>query len=169
MLENKTQAKPVLMTYAAKMGLEEVITMLGHDPRLVGVAELEDVARRLCDAAEHNGLERPSWGWRYLRNVLNGKLEASKRLTDAILRLGALLDGAPAEAIAGERVTILALGRVAAGAVVLADSRPCGNPGCRVEFVPRVPWQRFHSRECGKIVRNLNHEIHEKHERGKKR
>ena len=167
MLENRMTAKPVLMTYAAKMGLEEVITMLGHDPRMVGVEALGDVARRLCDAAEHNGLERPSWGWRYLRNVLNGKLEASRRLTDAILRVGALLDGAPAESVQGERVQILALGKVSAGAVVLADSKRCGNPGCKVEFVPKVPWQKCHSKECAAARRRLNHEIHEKHEKGK--
>jgi hypothetical protein len=171
MLENRTTTKTVLMTYDAKNGLEEVIQALGHDPRMVGVEPLEDVARRLCDAADHNGQARPEWGWRYLRNVLNGKLDASRKLTDAILRLGALLDGAAVEAVQGERVQVLALGKVAAGAVVLADSKRCGNPACRVEFVPRVPWQKCHSAECAKTVRKINHETlyrGQAHEKGKK-
>jgi hypothetical protein len=112
------------------------------------VEKLQEIAERLCQVAR--GETPPSWGWRYLRNVLNGKLDASQRLSDAIMRLGASIDGAAAEAVKGERVMVLALGQVEAGAVVLGSSKRCGNPACKIVFVPVVPWQKCHSAACAK-------------------
>ena len=34
-------------------------------------------------------------------------------------------------------------GAVPAGSLVLGEARQCVWPGCRVRFVPRVPWQRY--------------------------
>lgn len=129
--------------------LEELIRSFGHYPDVIPYQELQGIADRLSQVARK---DRRPWTWRYLRSVLSGTVEPSQLLVDTMMKLGALVDGAPVEAVQGERVTVLALGHVAAGAVVLADSIPCGNPACKVVFVPRVPWQRFHSRECGRFT-----------------
>ena len=132
--------------------LEELIRSFGHYPDVIPYQELQVIADRMSQVARK---EKRPWTWRYLRSVLSGTVEPSQLLVDTMMKLGALVDGAPVEAVQGERVTILALGHVAAGAVVLADSIPCGNPACRVVFVPRVPWQKCHSGECARAVRKL--------------
>ncbi len=132
--------------------LEELIRSFGHYPDVIPYQELQAIADRLSQVARKD--KRP-WTWRYLRSVLSGTVEPSQLLVDTMMRLGALVDGAPVEAVQGERVTVLALGKVAAGAVVLADSIQCGNPACRVVFVPRVPWQKCHSGKCTREMRKL--------------
>lgn len=135
--------------------LIELVEALGHDPALISTANLQGIADRLSTVAGRSTV----WGWRYLRNVLNHKIDASRALIDAMQRLGAMLDGAPVEAVQGERVTILALGHVDAGALILADSIRCANPACRVVFVPRTPNQRAHCKECARIARKLKCQV----------
>jgi hypothetical protein len=159
--------KKAVMVRDGKMLLEELIRAFGHYPDVIPYAELQEIAYKLSRVAGEKKTARP-WTWRYLRSVLNETVEPSQLLVDTMLKLGALVDGAPKEAVLGERVQVLALGKVSAGAVVLGDSKRCGNPGCRVEFVPKVPWQKCHSAECAAARRRLNHEIHETHEKGKK-
>ena len=131
--------------------LGELIRAFGHFPEVISVADLQVIADRLTEVA---GKEK-GWTWRYLRSVLSGTVEPSAKLVDAMMRLGALVDGAPKESVMGERVTVLALGQVEAGAVVLASSKRCANPACKVVFVPVVPWQKCHSKSCAKAVRDV--------------
>lgn len=112
------------------------------------VDDLQGIADRLSDLAGHS----PGWGWRYLRNILNGKIDASRILLDAIMRLGALVDGAPKDLARSTRVTVNAIGTVKPGALILADSRPCI---CGIDFVPRSWNQKYHSVECKKAARRL--------------
>ena len=144
--------KKAVLARTGKDLLEELIRSCGHYPEFIPYPDLPASADRLRLVARK---ETRPWTWRYLRSVLSGTVEPSQLLVDTMMKLGALVDGAPVEAVQGERVTILALGHVAAGAVVLADSIPCGNPACRVVFVPRVPWQKCHSGECARAVRKL--------------
>ncbi len=124
--------------------LAELIRGFGHDPALISVEDLQGIADKLSQVAK----KEPAWGWRYLRNVLNGKIEVSTRLANAIMALGATMDGIPVQVAAGKPVQVLAVGEVKPGALILADSRPCSRPGCPVHFVPRVPWQRYCSVGC---------------------
>jgi hypothetical protein len=151
MLETKTAVKAQVYTYNTSLALKEVIQALGHDAALIHTEDLQAIADRLSVLAS----KEPGWGWRYLRNVLNGKLEPSAKLAEAVMRLGATIDGTPDELVKSERVSIQAIGHVRPGALVLADSRPCANPGCRVEFVPRVPWQKCHSQACSAAWRKM--------------
>src|SRR5512139_467965 len=88
---------------------------------------------------------RPAWGWRYVQSVTSGTLRASRAFTLAVEAYGATLDDAPAVITYTVQVTVLA--RPGAlpenGALVLGEAKPCAWPGCRVIFVPRVPWQRY--------------------------
>lgn len=126
--------------------LSELIYGLGHDPASIRVDDLQAVADRLSELARRD----PAWGWRYLRNVLNRRMDASRKLIDAVMRLGALVDGAPRDLARSERVTVQALGKVKPGALVLADSQPCI---CGIEFVPAAWNQKYHSKECKKLAR----------------
>jgi len=151
MLETPTKEGELSLPNRNGTMLEEVIRGLGHDPALVSVRDLQEIANQLSTMVKK---ETP-WGWRYLRNVLNGKLEASTKLLDAVMRLGATIDSTPVELARSEQVTVLAVGHVQSGALILADSRRCANPGCAIVFVPRVPWQKCHSAECAQIWRKV--------------
>jgi hypothetical protein len=133
--------------------LWELIQAMELDPMKINVVELQGVANRLSQMSRKS----PAWSWRYLRMVLNGKMVPSGRLVEAMMRLGAVLDGTPEELARSERVTVVvrALGKVGDGALVLADSRVCANPGCGVVFVPRTPNQACHSAECAKMYRKV--------------
>jgi hypothetical protein len=144
--------KSAVLARTGKELLEELIKAFGRYPDVIPYQELQGIADKLSAVARKTA--RP-WTWRYLRSVLSGTVEPSQLLVDTMMRLGALVDGAPVEAVTGERVTVLALGRVEAGAVILADSVRCANPACRVVFVPRVPWQKCHSGECAREVRKI--------------
>lgn len=146
MLGTAQQGEAVQIDLHAAEMLTELISGMGHDPSTIRVDDLQGIADRLSTLAGHT----PAWGWRYLRNVLSHKINASRALVDAIMRLGALVDGAPADLARAQRVTVNALGNVKPGALILADSIPCI---CGVEFVPRTWNQRHHTRECGKLER----------------
>ncbi len=147
MLENAIIPKRITKAFDARSGpqmLAELISGLGHDPALIGVDDLTDIANRLSAIAKHE----PAWTWRYLRNVLNKKLDASQKLLQAVVALGATLDGIPAELAAAHPVSVMTAGNIKPGALVLANSRPCANPYCMIHFVPSSPRQRYHSAAC---------------------
>lgn len=138
-----SRQKPAQQTDAAR-ALRLLIEAYGHEPDLIPVAELEKMADRLSIMAGKD----PPWGWRYLRNILNQKIDASPRLLSAIYALGAAYDGLPPIVAAARRMNLLVTGNVTPGAVVLADSRKCANPACPVEFVPRSTGQRYCCPDC---------------------
>lgn len=154
MSETTRATRAVYLPKDGKTALEEVIRAAGHDPFLIGSTIKGEFAQRLSDVARKD----PPWTYRYIDGVLKGTMKASPALLDAIMRLGALIDGAPVEVAKSTQVVVMAAGTVAPGALILADSRRCANPGCRIEFVPRVPWQRCHSSECARVVRGLRKE-----------
>jgi hypothetical protein len=124
--------------------LSDLITEIGHDPALISVEALQQVADRLSAVAN----QKKPWGWRYLRNVLNRKVDASQKLIKAIVSLGATLDGVPSDLAGAHPVSVMTMGAVTPGALILADSRPCAYPGCNLHFVPSSPRQRYHSARC---------------------
>lgn len=152
--EATTKGKGVSFMADAKSALEDVIKASGHDPYLDGSKMLTEMALRLSDVARKD----PPWTYRYLRGVLSGNLQASPLLMDAIMRLGALIDGTHPDMARSTQTVVMALGVVKPGALILADSRRCANPGCKIEFVPKVPWQACHSSECAKAWRRVRKE-----------
>lgn len=149
MLENLRPDKPMDKTFSASNApqiLSQLIAELGHDPDIITVDSLEEIAVRLSQIARKD----PAWGWRYLRNVLNKKLDASQKLIRAMLALGATIDGTPSDLAGARSVSVMVLGNVKPGALILADSRVCADPGCGIHFVPRSPQQRYHSARCQK-------------------
>lgn len=133
---------------------EETRTRVGEGR--VGVYEL--AARQLWRAApgelrkRRNGrYGRGAWTWRYVQGVAAGTIRASEDFGLAVRRLAEALDGKMVEHTGMREVVVLAREEdVGEGAVVLGRARRCEGLGCRVRFVPRVPWQRFCSAECRK-------------------
>lgn len=136
--------KATTNTINAAEALNELIRANGQDPTTIGSAELAELAQRLSEIAGRT----KAWGWKYLRNVQHRTQQASAQLMDAILRAGALLDGLPADLARGSQVTVIARGTVRPGAIILADSQPCGYPACGRHFVPAHPRQKYHSTDC---------------------
>lgn len=115
-----------------------------HNSDLISVADLEKIAEKLSSRARKD----PPWGWRYLRNILNKKIDPSPKIMAAIYALGAEIDGTPRLLATATRVQVYAAGKVSPGAVVLSDSKPCRNPACAIEFVPRSGNQKYCCPEC---------------------
>jgi hypothetical protein len=106
-------------------------------------AKLSRVARR----------EQP-WTWRYAQGVHRGTIKPSKAFADAVLALGAALDEVSGAALAYTvEVRVYARpGAVQNNSLVLGESKMCARSGCRVSFVPNVPWRKYCSADCGAMA-----------------
>lgn len=130
--------------HMVQMGLREIIEeMNGQREALGTVRFFELLAGKLAGAI---GRTEP-WSWRYPQGVVKGTIQPSKDFGRAVMALGAAIDGTPAALADVVRVdTYAPPGRVQPGAVILGTSRVCANPGCKVVFVPNVPWRKY----CGR-------------------
>lgn len=90
----------------------------------------------------------PPWGWRYMKSVHSGTIQPGKKLLAAIDALGAVLDGIPPAVAVSKEITCFTAAQVKSGSIILSDSIICIRPGCLISFVPVVPWQKYHSKEC---------------------
>jgi hypothetical protein len=131
---------------SSKTLLRALIDDLGHDPELINGSELQALGERLSMIARLP--QGKIWGRSYMHAVLHGTLNASPALVEAIQALGAITDGMRQEMALARHVSVLAMGEIRPGSLVLANSQKC--IGCGMDFVPRVPWQKRHARNCGK-------------------
>jgi hypothetical protein len=131
----------------------------GKREELGTVRFFEMLAQKLSGLAQ----KKPAWGWRYVQGVHAGSIGPSAAFAMAVRALGATLDDAPVMLTYTVEVRVLARpGTVPSGALVLGEARPCQWKGCRVLFVPKVPWQKYCSyalhvqaeRECRQRIRN---------------
>lgn len=130
-------------------GLEAVIEQYNGDRERLGtaLAFYTMVANELSRAVG----KEPSWTWRYVQGVAAGTIQPSQLFGSAVFALGATLDDVPAPLAYTQQIQVLARpGEVIDGSLVLGKSRLCARPGCRVWFVPNVPWRKYCSKECGK-------------------
>jgi len=102
---------------------------------------LIDLADRLSRLVKK---QRP-WGFEYLRNVINGKQEASKELQKAIAILIGGLDGqSPLQArLNPVPKLVYSVNGLQDGDIILGHTRRCQMESCGIRFVPVVPWQRY--------------------------
>ncbi len=152
-MQTNTQVKTPLKATISEMAvvemMREIIRGLGFDPLEASPDDLQIVADKLSDVAG----KTPAWGWRYMRNVLNRKIEASAAMTQAIMQLGAMQDGAPARLVKGKAVQVYAINEVKPGSLVFGSSRVCANPACAVTFVSDIWNKRCCSKECSRELR----------------
>lgn len=88
------------------------------------------------------------WTWRYVQGVERGSIRPSGKMSEAIRRMGEVIDGRTANLTGLVPISVLAREGVRPGSVVLGSSRVCANPGCGVMFVPDHPRRRYCSPEC---------------------
>lgn len=87
---------------------------------------------------------KKAWTWRYAQGVMKGTIQPSVDFGRAVLAVGMALDGAPVETQGTEAVEVFAdPGSVLPGSLILGKTQICAWPGCKVKFVPRVPWQKY--------------------------
>lgn len=102
----------------------------------------------LAEKLSQAGQKVPAWSWRYVQGVQRGTIGPSEHFGRAVNALGAAMDDVPVLATYTVQVSVMAKpGTIIQGALVLGESRACQWPGCRVHFVPRVPWQKYCSME----------------------
>lgn len=126
--------------------LKDIIQHLGYDFILLTVPAKKDIAERLSALVG----KEPAWSDAYVTNVLAHTLAPSRKFRDAVMRLAALIDGAPLAQVQSHPVQVQALGEVRPGSLVYGNSRRCANPGCPVWFVPRAWNQTVCGDECRK-------------------
>ena len=96
------------------------------------------IAGKLSRVVDH----QPPWTWRYPQGVLKGTINPSRKFAQAVNVLGAAIDDVPVALASTTSVQVFAVtGTVRPGSVVMGASKNCDTPGCRVVFVPNVPWR----------------------------
>jgi len=91
---------------------------------------------------------------RYLNGVLLGHkgMAPSAELQQAMAIMAGQMDGQhPLQAVASPVGVLGINGNIRPGSVVLGKSVLC--PGCNLWFVPRVPWQKYCTTDCGRQYR----------------
>lgn len=135
--------------------LEELGYSQGYDDQgrvIASMADLENFAGRLSKLVKKD----PPWKYSYMRNVLNGKLEVSELLGDALKKLAVSLDGHSPATVNLVPVQVLAPeGMVKPDSIVLVESRPCANPYCGVNFIPKIWNQNTCCPQCAKAVEQI--------------
>lgn len=84
----------------------------------------------------------------YLIAMEQGKRRVSAEIECVLWRLAAQRDSADPDVMHARAVSIRTTHRIAEGALISADSKPCDRPGCQESFVPTNPFQRYHSPYC---------------------
>jgi hypothetical protein len=144
--KTKKRASFQISERQASDALKDLIAALGYDLLTMRPADKGEIAERLSRIEGQD----PPWTWRYVHNVIGQKIDASARFTQAVLKLLAIYDGADPLMVKARPVQVYAIEHVNPGTILLAAGRKCANPTCPIEFIPRVPWQRYHSRDCAR-------------------
>lgn len=131
--------------------LKDLIHDLGYDPDHISCDDLQVIADKLSAIVN----KETAWSWRYLHQVMGGSMKPSKIMVSAIMALGASTDGLPADLAITHSVQIITAGNIRPGTLIYGDSKPCGNPGCPVWFIPKTWNQEYHSKACKNAVRKL--------------
>lgn len=84
---------------------------------------------------------REPFSWRHLNSTIKqhrGFEQPSASLELAVSKLNMALDEAHPLALDAVETTVMTMGNVAPGSIILGDSRVCAYPPCKVSFVPRA-------------------------------
>jgi len=107
------------------------------------VDELHSMANKLSRVARHD----PPWTWRYLRNILNGKLQPSFEFDQAVEKLTEMSNGDGIKL--GKVMTVVWANKgIPQETVVFGDARQCKTPACKIWFIPKIWNQKYCCQEC---------------------
>lgn len=94
------------------------------------------------------GADRPPFSRQYIHRLRAGRDAITEKIAAALMVLAAMSDGVSELQARAHTVQVLAVHDLPAGTVVLGQARACALAGCRVQFVPASPGQRYCSRQC---------------------
>jgi uncharacterized protein (UPF0179 family) len=77
-----------------------------------------------------------------------GKRPIAEDIERALWRLAAKQDHKDPAVINARSVSVRTTRKIAEGAIITVDSKPCARVGCPESFVPSNPAQKYHSPYC---------------------
>ena len=106
--------------------------------------------------------QRPPFSRQYVYRLKRGQDVITEEIATAILVLGAMADGVSELQARAHPVRVLAIHDLPDDVVVMGKHRGCRLPGCRIQFVPASPAQRYCSRDCrGEAARRRQASVNE--------
>ena len=91
---------------------------------------------------------RPPFSRQYIYRLKKGQDMITEEIAAAIQVLGGMLDGVTELQARAHYVRVLAVHVLPDDVIVLGKPRGCQLAGCRIQFVPASPAQRYCSAEC---------------------
>lgn len=92
--------------------------------------------------------KRAPFSRQYVYRLKKGQDVITEEIATAVLVLGAMIDGVSELQARAHPVRVLAVHDLPEDVVVMGKHRGCGLAGCRIQFVPASPNQRYCSRDC---------------------
>ena len=152
-LNDRTVVLTDITEFDTRQGLIDLIRAYGHDPDLIRDADKEVIAAKLSEVARR----KKPWGRDIITAVKNGRLQAGREFTSAVMALLREKRGEPVPLTRGTPVQVLAVGDIHPGSIVFGSSRVCANPACGVTFVTDIWNKRCCCPDCSKAARKARH------------
>lgn len=133
--------KPYSESSASQMHLRGLLIEVMRE-RGESLAEFGATLARTID------VEKPAYSRQYVYRLKVGQDPITAEIAQALQVLGAMLDGVNELQARAQYVRVLAIHLLPGDVIVLGAARGCALAGCRIQFVPASPAQRYCSQEC---------------------
>ena len=134
-------SKPYSESSASQAHLRNLLIELMRE-RGESLAEFGATLARTIDA------EKPAYSRQYVYRLKVGQDPITAEIAQALQVLGAMLDGVNELQAKARYVRVLAVNPLPDDVIVMGKARGCELAGCRIQFVPASPAQRYCSPEC---------------------
>jgi len=125
--------------------LRDITEALGDKMPGLSKTKLDtEIGKRI---ASFSNLDKP-YGRSLIYLVRSGQKKPSPAFAHAVMAFAYSLDDVDPVRARSKPIEVNAVGDVMPGSLVLGDSKKCAYPPCSIPFVPTVPWQEHHSRDC---------------------
>lgn len=134
-------SKPYSESSASQNHLRSLLIEVMRE-RGESLAEFGATLARTIDAG------RQPFSRQYVYRLKVGQDAITEEIAQALQVLGAMLDGVNELQARARYVRVLAIHPMPGDVIVLGAARGCALAGCRIQFVPASPAQRYCSAEC---------------------
>lgn len=133
--------KPYSESSASQASLRSLLIEVMRE-RGESLAEFGATLARTIDAT------KPAYSRQYVYRLKVGQDPITAEIAEALQVLGAMLDGVNELQARARYVRVLAIHPMPDDVIVMGKARGCDLAGCRIQFVPASPAQRYCSPEC---------------------
>ena len=147
-----TVPKPHSESSASQAHLRSLLIEVMRE-RGESLAEFGATLARTIDAG------RAPFSRQYVHRLKVGQDPITAEIAQAIQVLGAMLDGVNELQARAQYVRVLAIHPLPGDVIVLGAARGCALAGCRIQFVPASPAQRYCSPECRREADRRRREV----------